>query len=284
MKFVEHIRHCNRYDLSDFVPFHVGEARVGYIRRAFSMELIRFGTLFHVFEDLVHLDPRLTTAEARTDAVGEALAKLSEEGLLPGSDGEMYSVMAKFNGESLFEIDRPYCTSFGIINRGFHLNGLVGRGAEAKMWIARRSMTKKRHPGLLDNMVAGGHPSGLSPQENLEKECAEEAGLSREQARRAVSVGPISYCMEVERGLRRHTFWCYDLELGEAELPTPTDGEVESFTLMAPEEIARQIEETDGFKYNSALVIIDWLLRTGRITPEHPDYLEIAQGLRGGVL
>ena len=55
MSFLDRIRHCNRYELSDFVPFHVGETKLGWIRRPLSLELRRFGARFHVFEDLVHL-------------------------------------------------------------------------------------------------------------------------------------------------------------------------------------------------------------------------------------
>ena len=55
MAFLDHIRFCNAHDLKDFVPFRVGQARVGLMRRSLSLELRRFGSLFHVFEDLVHL-------------------------------------------------------------------------------------------------------------------------------------------------------------------------------------------------------------------------------------
>ena len=73
MAFLDHIRFCNAHDLKEFVPFRVGQARVGLMRRSLSLELRRFGGLFHVFEDLVHLDPRLSTYEDRTKAVDDAL-------------------------------------------------------------------------------------------------------------------------------------------------------------------------------------------------------------------
>jgi hypothetical protein len=142
MAFLDHIRHCNAHDLSDFVPFHVGPARVGLMRRAFSLELRRFGTLFHVFEDLVHLEPRLTTPEARTDAVDEAVRALSADGILGRPRDEPYPVIETFASEPVFDIDRSAATAFGIINRGFHLNGVVGNGSDARMWVARRAWDK----------------------------------------------------------------------------------------------------------------------------------------------
>ena len=51
------------------------------------------------------------------------------------------------------------------------------------MWVARRARTKATYPGKLDNMVAGGHPLGISAFDNLLKECYEEAGIPPEIAR-----------------------------------------------------------------------------------------------------
>ena len=170
-------------------------------------------------------------------------------------------------------------TEFGIVNRGFHLNGLVGDGAETRMWVARRALTKSTYPGRLDNMVAGGHPAGLSARENLLKECAEEAGIPETLAARARPVSMVSYTMEVPQGLRRHAFWSYDLQVPEDFTPVPVDGEVHEFRLMPVDEVARIVETSDEFKYNCNLVVIDWLMRTGRIDAEHPDFHALSVGL-----
>ncbi len=279
MAFPDHVRACNAYSLADFVPFHVGSARVGWIRRPFSLELTRFGSLFHVFEDLVHLEPNLRTPYDRTRAVAEALAALVDDGLIGRLRGEMYPVIESLGAEPLFEIDRGAVTEFGIANRGFHLNGLVGAGGDTRMWVARRALTKTTFPGRLDNMVAGGHPAGLSARENLLKECAEEAGIPAELAARAVPVSMVSYTMEVPEGLRRHAFWSFDLQVPPGFEPQPVDGEVDEFMLMPVDAVARIVETSDEFKYNCNLVIIDWLMRTGRIDPEHPDFHALSIGL-----
>ncbi|HEY9569208.1 MAG TPA: DUF4743 domain-containing protein [Thalassobaculum sp.] len=279
MAFLDHIRACNAYSLADFVPFHVGTARVGWIRRPFSLELMRFGTLFHVFEDLVHLEPDLRTPADRTAAVADALAALAEDGLTERLRGEMYPVIERLGAEPLFDMDRGAVTAFGIANRGFHLNGLVGAGDATRMWIARRALDKTTYPGKLDNMVAGGHPAGLTPLQNLLKECAEEAGLPEALARRARPVSMVSYTMEVPEGLRRHAFWAYDLDVPASFVPEPVDGEVDSFTLLPVDAVAGLVEGSDDFQYNCNLVIIDWLMRSGRIDAEHPDFHEIAVGL-----
>ena len=61
------------------------------------------------------------------------------------------------------------------------------------MWISRRSLTKPTCPGMLDNMVAGGIGFGHSPRYTVIKESMEEASLPEEVAKRAKSVGTISY-------------------------------------------------------------------------------------------
>lgn len=279
MSFLDRIRHCNRYELSDFVPFHVGETKLGWIRRPLSLELRRFGARFHVFEDLVHLDPSLCTPATRTEAMADTVAVLAADGLIPAPRGELYPAIERPGTETIFEIDRAACTPFGIVNRGFHLNGLVGAGADTRMWVARRALDKTTAPGALDNMVAGGHPAGLSARENLIKECAEEAGIPEALAITAVPASMISYTMEVDVGLRRHAFWSYDLDVPEDFTPVAVDGEVDSFILMDPDAVAAIVETSERFKYNCNLVVIDWLMRSGRIDPEHPDYLRLSVGL-----
>ncbi|HYN77840.1 MAG TPA: DUF4743 domain-containing protein, partial [Lamprocystis sp. (in: g-proteobacteria)] len=74
--------------------------------------------------------------------------------------------------------------------------------------------------------------------------------------------------------------YCYDLELPATFVPRCTDGEVESFSLLPAAEVARLVQDTDEFKLNCNLVVIDFLVRHGLIAPDHPDYLPIIQGLR----
>jgi hypothetical protein len=116
--------------------------------------------------------------------------------------------------------------------------------------------------------------------ENLLKECKEEAAIPEALARRAVAVGAITYCMEAEDGLKPDVQFCYDLELPGDFTPHNTDGEIAEFMLWPIARVAEIVRDTREFKFNCNLVIIDFLMRHGLIAPEHPDYLEIGQGLR----
>ena len=63
--------------------------------------------------------------------------------------------------------------------------------------------------------------------------------------------------------------------------PRNTDGEIEDFRLMPMADVIATVSETDDFKFNCSLVVIDFLMRHGYIEADHPDYMEILHGLRG---
>jgi hypothetical protein len=46
------------------------------------------------------------------------------------------------------------------------------------------------------------------------------------------------------------------------------------------EEVLELVENTRRFKFNCALVIIDFMIRHGVIDADHPDYEALALGLR----
>ncbi len=148
------------------------------------------------------------------------------------------------------------------------------------MWVAKRAASKQTAPGKLDHLVAGGQPFGLEVGENMLKEAGEEAGIPAELAERAVSVGAISFRCERPEGLIDEVEFCYDLELPADFAPVNTDGEVESFSLWPIERVLARIRETEDFKFNVDLVIIDFAIRRGLIAPDDPDYQEIREGLR----
>jgi len=150
------------------------------------------------------------------------------------------------------------------------------------MWIARRASDKPTYPGMLDNTVAGGQPIGLGLFENLIKECEEEAGIPAELAGHAVAVGAITYCVEAADGLKPDVQFCYDLELPGDFTPVNRDGEIQEFFLWPIDKVATVVRDTREFKFNCNLVIIDFLVRHGVIPFDHPDYIDITEGLHAG--
>jgi hypothetical protein len=267
-------------DLSRYRRFVVDGKAVGFVPADLARRLQDKVDVFIVDDRTVGLASGLRGYAARTAAVDRVLRTLQRDGWFRGWRDEPYPVGPSFDVPALFEMERAAVPSFGVRAYGIHLNGYVGEGADMRLWVGRRSRRKPTFPGQLDHLVAGGQPAGLSLEENLLKECAEEASLPADLARQARPVGVTSYLTETEEGLRNDVLFNYDLALPPGFVPVNADGEIEEFFLWP---IARVIEElagTDRFKFNVAFVIIDFLIRHGFIGPEDPAYLEIVRSLR----
>ncbi len=280
MNYARHIRFCNQWNPAAFIPFMVEREQLGWMRPAFAEELRRFPATFIVADRQVSLHPALESFERRNIAIAEALDELVAAGVLSHVMGELYPVVARWGDAPAFLLDRAAVSAFGVRSFGQHLNGIVPTGSGVSMWIGRRAADRHTFPDQLDQMVAGGLPFGITPAANLAKECEEEAGMAPQLAARAVAAGHISYRRETAAGLRTDTIFCYDITLPSGFSPVCTDGEVAEFFLWPLEEVARVVRETDEFKPNCNLVVIDFMLRHGLITAGHPEYRELCNGLQ----
>jgi len=279
MSYLRHIERYNRVDWRRFRPLKAGAAVVGRIRDDFLPTLARFPDVFRIADGAVVLDPALDDFAARTAAVDRVCDVLVEEGSLDPRHGERYGAFDVPGGTCFFAMDRRHVIRFGVLSAGVHVNGVVGHGAERRMWIARRSRTKATYPGQLDNLVAGGKAHDEAVESVMIRECGEEAGIPGPLAATAVPVSAITYAMETATGIRYDVVWSYDLVLPDDFVPRPEDGEVEDFMLLPIAEVARLVRETDGFKFNCNLVVIDYLIRSGFIRPDDPDHWRLSTGL-----
>jgi len=277
--YLRHIQASNHWNPSSFVPFMIDGAQFGFMRAAFAEELRRYPAVFVPSNGGVALHSALADDVARSRAVAEVLELLVADGVLDHLMGERYPVVNRWGDAPAFLLDRAAVSAFGIRSFGQHLNGIVPTEDGVSMWLGRRAGDRKAFPDMLDQLVAGGKPHGISLEENLAKECAEEAGMGEELAAQAVAVGYITYRRETERGLRSDTIFCYDLTLPSTFAPVCTDGEVGEFYLWSLDEVARVVRETDEFKPNCNLVVIDFLLRHGMIDSSHSEYSALRNGL-----
>ena len=74
--------------------------------------------------------------------------------------------------------------------------------------------------------------------------------------------------------------FCFDLELPADFEPHGVDGEVEGFSLWSIDKLAKVVRDTREFKFNSNLVVIDFLVRHGMLPADYAEYLDIVKGLR----
>jgi len=99
-------------------------------------------------------------------------------------------------------------------------------------------------------------------------------------ASQARPVGHITYAMVRPEGLRRDVLCCYDLTLPADFRPTPADGEVEAFELWPIAQVVDSVRQTDDFKFNVNLVLIDLFIRLGLLKGAEADRLRA--GLQAG--
>ena len=250
------MRACNNAVLPGaYLPFFVGLEQVGWVRPAIA-EVLRDLTPVAVSRGkIVTEDPAALPGIARV---------LAERGLCRWRQ-EAFDVRAAPDGPVLTTIDRGAIPVFGIQAIGIHVNGLVERPSGTHLWVARRAQNKPLDPGKLDHIVAGGVSAGMGPLDTLVKEAGEEAAIPPGLASLARFAGTIAYTMERPEGLRRDFLYTYDLILPEEFEPRAADGEVEAFELWPIGRAIEAVRDTDAFKFNVNLVLIDLFVRRGAI-------------------
>ncbi len=252
-RFQRHIAACNNADLpGGRLPFCLGAEQVGWVLPDLARALSEFA-------DIAVTD-RVTLA--RPDALPEIARALSVQGHYRFRR-EAFDVRANPAGAVLSTIDRGALPAFGIMAEGVHVNGLVHRPDGLHLWVARRAADKLLDPGKLDHIAAGGVSAGMTAWETMVKEGGEEAAIPEALAVTAVKRSELSYAMLRPEGLRRDLLHCYDLTLPDSFLPVAADGEVESFELWPIGRAYETVRNTDDFKFNVNLVLIDLFTRLG---------------------
>ena len=238
-----------------------------------------------------------TTEPARTAALGRLNQYWREAGafkVLRGWRDELWPVYSRSN-ELLFSVERAAAGLFGVVRYGVHMTayvvedaGATGTGTgDIKIWVPRRAANKSTYPSMLDNTVAGGLMTGEDPFECVVREADEEASLPDAVVRaNAQPAGMITYIYITDEragGESGYIYpeceWIYDLPLPAATVPQPKDGEVESFMLCSVAEVREQLAQ-GLYKPNCAVVLIDFMVRHGLLTPANePDYDTIVSRL-----
>ena len=281
MSLLRHIRACNTYRPERFLPLFFGGERVGYVRRDNAEVLRRFPRVVEVGADSARILPR-DDGSAVTAALDEVVEALVAEGLISKWRDEVFAIAPRWGEAPLFTLDRGAVSFFGVRAYGVHLNGYRRIRDRIWLWIGRRNPLKVVAPGKLDNMVAGGVGGGLGALATLVKEAGEDASVPASLIAKAHAASAVTYKMEVPQGLRDDVLFVYDLETPEDFVPRNTDGEIVEFMLVEARESLARVRDTDDFKFNVNLILIDFALRHGLVTPEEPEYLPLLAGLRAG--
>lgn len=279
---LEFINAMNQSDLSNFQKFYVGGKHLGWIHNKNLKYFADFGSVFEFKNETISLSSVYVTVKERTEKLNEVLKQMHDSGIIPNWRGEYFDVSENFGSEVILQVERAAVDILGINSYGVHGNAYKYINGELFLWVAKRSMDKANYPGCYDQIVAGGYTGGgYTPTEIFIKEGGEEAGISEELASKAKPIGCISYINErKDKCLTRDNVFIFDLETPENFKPIPVDGEVESFELLPASEVLNIVKNNQEiFKDNCILVVVDFLIRNGFITPTEPDYVEIIKRL-----
>jgi 8-oxo-dGTP pyrophosphatase MutT (NUDIX family) len=275
---LRHIVACNRCDPAEFVAFAIAGEAIGRVRPVTAEFLLAEG-LADPAGDGVGIaggDPAEVSAQ-----LARIVAALAAARLMAPLRREAMAVLPRWGAPALAEIDRAGLPGLGLPAYGVHVNGFVRRPDGLHLWVGRRAQDRQVAPGKFDHLAAGGVPAGHTLGETLIKEAREEAGLDAGLSVQAVPVGTVSYRLALPEGLRNDTLFVFDLELPPGIVPVGEDGEMESFALWPIADVVQRLRETDDFKFNVGLVLIDFLVRHGQLDPDsEPDYPALVTGLR----
>lgn len=284
MPLIDHIRACNAWAPAEFAPLTADGAQIGLVRRDRLDALVASG-LCAAASDGLALNAAERDADALGDAFEAALTPLVEgEPGVPPARGEKLDVATDWGVAPVMRLERRLIPVIGARAYGVHANAWLGREGAIWLWTARRAKTDRTFPDQLDHLVAGGIASGYGPTETFVKEAWEEAGVPADLAGTAVSVGAVAYAVAAGGGLRNDTLFCYDIEIPADFAPRAVDGENAGFDLREARAVIDALRDGGGYKFNVPLVIIDFVIRRGLLTPENePDYLALCAGLQSGV-
>lgn len=259
--------HARAHDPRARVPLLIGSTRVGSVARQHLAALEARGVgWLQVQPQQVVMDPSTPDLDTCWHVLNQAL---HAQGLILGWRNEPYAVRERAGAEPLACIERAAARFWGTLTFGAHANGYVAdaAGRPVSLWIARRALDKATDPGLHDNLIGGGVPSGQTPLQALVREAWEEAGLRPSQLGGLRGGRIVGLQRDIREGLQWEHLHCYDLLLPADVTPSNQDGEVMDLQCL-PIEDALALARTEHMTVDAALVTLDFALRHHLLPPE----------------
>jgi len=242
-------------------PLVAAHRHVGSVAEQHLLALTAWPQWVQVLPDRVVLTPR---GDDLTRAMTVMNASLRDLGLIVAWRDEPFALWDPACDEVLARMERASARFWGTLTLGAHCNGYVEGepGRPARMWVARRSLSKATDPGKQDNLIGGGVPWGQSPQETVIREGWEEAGLQPLQMAGLRKASVLELDRDVPEGRQWERLHVFDLALEAGVIPRNQDGEVAEVRLLPMEE-AIGLALADEMTVDAAWVTLDFAIRHG---------------------
>lgn len=281
MALIDRVAAVQRRQPERFIVFGIDDVSVGFPDAALAEELLTaLPELVSRSANGIVLDVEVGGPEQITMALGVIADYLQTHGLMMPPRNELYAVRNSWQDPPVGLIERNAASPLGLVAFGVNLNAwTLDADGDQQLWIGRRSLSKQTEPGKLDHIAAGGQPASIGLRENIIKEAAGEAGIPASLAGACRPVGAVSGHYHSDH-CRRFIHYNFDLELPGDFVPRPMDGEVDEFFTAPVDEVIDLLRSGYHFDLETAIAVIDWLIRHGHIHAENePDFDMILQGL-----
>lgn len=228
----------------DWVSWRCGAHFLGYV------PVERASLIFRSLPECTFKDADLNwetsswTPVQRSDVLQEMLERHWRQGLVTGWRNEKFSYWSN-NFEypnpaipHVLSVERAGFRYLGMMSHAVHINGFLPDG---RIWCGRRSKDKATDPGLLDNVAAGGLPTGEAVLSCAVRELKEEAGLFDIDKSDLADAGFIRTSRMESEGWHDESLRVFNLVLTQDFQPSNQDGEVEEFLCLQPSEVVEFI-------------------------------------------
>lgn len=198
--------------------------------------------------------------DARSALLQAWLVTCRDGGTLTGWRNERFSYWhtdyedADAHQPPFLSVERAGFRFLGMLSHAVHINGFLDDG---RVWCGRRAPDKATDPGLLDNLAAGGLPTGEPVLGCAVRELWEEAGLTVLPAQ-LHAAGRIRISRATPTGWHDELLHVLNLRLPPHSVPNNQDGEVAGFRCLQPADLLAQVQH-GAFTVDAALALVQGL-------------------------
>ncbi|MBS91839.1 MAG: hypothetical protein CMM95_02145 [Rickettsiales bacterium] len=259
---IESLKRLFIFDEKNFIPIKFKKFNIGWIHKKNT----KVNELFNLKKKFIEISEITEKLKKKKIANQLIEKKFKEIEFCPVFKREAKFPRLNFNHNecfgknSFFNIQRSLLSIFGFPQYGVHCNAWSRKNGNTFFHLAKRSRKLDDFPGLYDNLIGGGQPTGISIIQNLEKEAFEEAGLKKKSINKWKRGNTINYFHNHKNSAFFGIIFVYDLKIIEKSKFINMDGEVEKFDCFNVDEIYKILEKK-MLKPNSIIPIADFFLR-----------------------